>query len=107
MFEFSRNPKIALSVDNHFNECNLSQEKVVPTDQQTLLIHQYVLVESHCRVSVALWVHPLTLNITVSFYLISIKNNNKMGTGFPPTSDQIPQILALPIGPVKTHIRHI
>ena len=32
MFELSRNPKIALSVDNHFNECALSRERSVPTD---------------------------------------------------------------------------
>ena len=30
MFEFSRNPKKALSVNNHFDECILSQEKVYP-----------------------------------------------------------------------------
>ena len=47
MFEFSRNPKIALSVDNHFDECTLSQEKGVPTDRQTLSMHRYVLIESH------------------------------------------------------------
>ena len=26
MFEFNRNPKIALSVDNHFDECPLLQQ---------------------------------------------------------------------------------
>ena len=32
MFEFNRNPKIALSYDNHFDEYALSQERRVPTD---------------------------------------------------------------------------
>ena len=62
MFEFSRNPKIALSVYNHFNECALSQERSVPTDQHMnkhfRCIDIYVLIESHRKASVALWVHP-------------------------------------------------
>ena len=56
MFEFNRNPKIALSVDNHFDECALSQERSVPTDRQTLLMHQNLLIESHRKAFVALWV---------------------------------------------------
>ena len=60
MFEFSRNPKLALSVNDHFDECSLSQEKSVPTDRQTLSMHQYVLIESHCKASVAPWVHPFS-----------------------------------------------
>ena len=58
MFEFSRNPKIAFSVDNHFDECTLLQETSVPTDRQSLSVHQYVLIESHRKASVAPWVHP-------------------------------------------------
>ena len=58
MFEFSRNPKIALSVENHFDEYTLSQEKSVPTDREPVLMHQYVLIESHRKTSVALWVRP-------------------------------------------------
>ena len=42
MFEFNRNPKIALSVDNHFDECPISQQRSVPTDRQTLSMHQYL-----------------------------------------------------------------
>ena len=61
MFEFSRNSKIAISVDNHFNEYTPSQGKSVPTDRQTGLMHRYVLIESHRKTSVALWVHPLML----------------------------------------------
>ena len=61
MFEFSRKPKIPLSVDNHFDECTLSQEESLPTDRQTLSTHQYVLMESHCKASVALRVHPFIL----------------------------------------------
>ena len=60
MFEFSRNPKLALSVNDHFDECSLSQEKSVPTDRQTLSMHRYVLIESHCKASVAPWVHPFS-----------------------------------------------
>ena len=50
-----------LSVDNYFDECTLSHEKRVPTDRQTLSMHQYVLIESHRKASIALWVHPLSL----------------------------------------------
>ena len=42
MFEFSRN-KIALFIDNHFDECTLLQEK---------MMHRYVLIESHRKASV-------------------------------------------------------
>ena len=34
MFEFSRNSKIALSIDNHFDVCTLSQHRSVPTEQK-------------------------------------------------------------------------
>ena len=60
MFEFSRNSKIAISVDNHFDEYTPSQGKSVPTDRQTVLMHRYVVIESHRKTSVALWVHPFT-----------------------------------------------
>ena len=60
MFEFSRNSKIAISVDNHFDEYTPSQGKSVPTDRQTVLMHRYVLIESHHKTSLALWVHPFT-----------------------------------------------
>ena len=42
MFEFSRNQKVAHSVDNHFDECPLSQQRSVPTDGQTLSMHRYL-----------------------------------------------------------------
>ena len=42
MFEYSRSQKVALSVDNHFYECPLSQQRSVPTDRQTLLMHRYL-----------------------------------------------------------------
>ena len=58
MFEFSRNPKIALLVDNQFDERALSQERRVPRDRQTFSMHHYLLVESHRKASVTLWVHP-------------------------------------------------
>ena len=67
MFEFCRNSKIAISVDNHFDEYTPSQGKSVPTDQQTVLMHQYVLIESHCKTSVALWVHPFSPAKVLSF----------------------------------------
>ena len=60
MFEFSRNSEIAISFDNHFDEYTPSQGKSVPTDRQTVLMHRYVLIESHRKTSVALWVNPLT-----------------------------------------------
>ena len=44
MFEFNQKPKIALSVDDHFDECALLQERSVPTDRQTLSMHQYLLI---------------------------------------------------------------
>ena len=59
MFEFSQNSKIAISVDNHFDEYTPSQGKSVPTDRQTVLMHQYVLIESHRKTSVTMWVHPV------------------------------------------------
>ena len=58
IFEFSRKPKKNLSIDNHFNESALSQQRCVPTEPLTLLLHQYLLIESHRKPSVALWVHP-------------------------------------------------
>ena len=61
MFGFNRNLKISLSVDNDFDECALSQERGVPTDRQTLLMHQYLLIESHRKASVALWVHLFSM----------------------------------------------
>ena len=42
MFEFSQNQKKTFSVDNHSDECPLSQQRSVPTDRQTLSIHQYL-----------------------------------------------------------------
>ena len=46
-FEFNRNPKIALSVDNHFDECALLPERSVPTDRQALLMHRYLQFTGH------------------------------------------------------------
>ena len=59
MFELSQNSQITISVNNHFNEYTPSQGKSVPTDQQTVLMHRYVLIESHRNTSVPLWVHRL------------------------------------------------
>ena len=59
MYEFSRISEIAISVDNHFDEYTPSQGKSVPTNRQTVLVHRYVLIESHRKTSVTLWVHPL------------------------------------------------
>ena len=35
MFEINQKQKITFSVDNHFDECPLSQQRSVPTDRQT------------------------------------------------------------------------
>ena len=59
MFEYRRNQKNIFSMDNHFNECHLSQQRSVPTEQQTLMMHQYLLIKNHRKASVTLWVHPL------------------------------------------------
>ena len=53
-FEFSRNSKIAISVNYHFDEYTPSRGKSVPTDRQTDLMHQYVVIESYRKTSVAL-----------------------------------------------------
>ena len=53
---------MTLSIINHFDECTLSQEKRVPTDRQTLSMHQYVFIESHRKAYVALWLHLLPLS---------------------------------------------
>ena len=78
MFEFSRNPKITLSVDNHFDECALSQERSVPTEQPTLSMHRYLLIESHCKPSVALWVHPLSLFRTSRVICMRFSSENNV-----------------------------
>ena len=57
MFEFLK----IFSLDNYFDECHLSQQRSVPTDRQTLWMQRYRLIESHHKVSVALWVHPLMI----------------------------------------------
>ena len=61
MFEFSRNSKIAIFVDNHFDEYTPSQGESVPTDRKTYFMHQYVVIESHRKTSVTLWVHPFRI----------------------------------------------
>ena len=38
MFEFNLNPKIALSVNNHFDECPPSKQRSVPTVQWPYII---------------------------------------------------------------------
>ena len=58
MFEFSRNQKITFSIDNHFDEWTLSQQRSVPTEPLTLSMHRYLLIENHRKPSIALWVHP-------------------------------------------------
>ena len=63
MFEFSRNSKIAIFVDNHFDEYTPSQGKSVPTDRQTVLMHRYVVIESHRKNSIALLVYPFSLKV--------------------------------------------
>ena len=60
MFELSRNPKFAISVDKHFVECALSQVRSVPTDRQTLSMRRYPRVDTRRKGPGALWVHPLT-----------------------------------------------
>ena len=42
MFELSRNQKNTLSVDTNFDECPQSQQRSVPTDQLSLLMHRYL-----------------------------------------------------------------
>ena len=59
MFELSRNPKFAISVDKHFVECALSQGRSVPTDRQTLSMRRYPRVDTRRKGPGALWVHPL------------------------------------------------
>ena len=69
MFEFSRNKKNPFSVDTHFDEESpLSQQRSVPTEQQTLLIDRYLVIESHRKTSVTLWVHPFILSDSVHMY---------------------------------------
>ena len=63
MFEFSRNKKNTLSIDNHFDVWTLSQERSVPTESLTISMHRYLLMESHRKPSVALWVHPFRLTL--------------------------------------------
>ena len=56
MFEFNLNQKKHLF---YFDEFLLSQQRSVPTEQLTLSMHRKLVIESHRRASVALWVHPL------------------------------------------------
>ena len=58
MFEFSRNQKNTFPIVNHFDEWPLLQQRSVPTEPLTLSMHRYLLIESHRKPSVALWVHP-------------------------------------------------
>ena len=59
MFEFSQNQKNTFSINNHFDEWLLSQQRSVPTEPLNLLMHRYLLIKSYRKPSVALWVHPL------------------------------------------------
>ena len=61
MFESSQNPKHTFSIERYFNEWTLLQHRSVPTEPLTLLTHQYLLIESHHKPSIALWVHPFRL----------------------------------------------
>ena len=47
MFEFSRNQKYTFSIEIHFDEWPLSQQRSVPTEPLTLSMHRYLLIESH------------------------------------------------------------
>ena len=49
MFEFSRNQKNTSSIDNHFDEWPLSQQRSGPTDQLTLSMHQYLSSQAFRR----------------------------------------------------------
>ena len=60
MFEFNQNPEIALSVDDHFDECALSQERSVPTDSFDASI------STHCKGG-----NPLSYGTTI---IIKIKH---------------------------------
>ena len=60
MFEFRQNQKDTFSVDTHFVECQLTQQRSLPTERQTLSMHRYLLIESHHKASFALWVHPFS-----------------------------------------------
>ena len=62
VFEFIQNKKNTFSVYTHFNEWPLSQQRSVPAEELTLTLHRYLLIESHGKASVALWVHPFTHN---------------------------------------------
>ena len=64
MFEFSQNQINTFSIDNYFDECHLSQQRCVPSERQTLSMHQYLLIESHHKASITLWVHPLSLKLS-------------------------------------------
>ena len=55
MFEFSRE-KQNFSVDTYFDISPLSQQRSVPTEQEALSIHRYLVIESHRKTSVAVWV---------------------------------------------------
>ena len=69
MFEFSRNQKIALFVDKHFDECPLSQQRSVPTDRQTLSMHRYLQSQGSLHsVATPLKAKLLILNIGCIMY---------------------------------------
>ena len=69
MFEFNQNSKIALSIDNHFDECTLSQHRSVPTEQKKLSMHRYLHIISHRKTFVALWVHPYIVIIMLCYVM--------------------------------------
>ena len=58
MFEFSQNKK---KLNFNFDECPVSQQRSVPTEQLALSMHRNLLIESHLKASVALWVHVTPL----------------------------------------------
>ena len=60
MFEFNQNQNNTFTVDNHFNECALSQQRSVPTYRQTLLMHRY-LQSQGLRCSVGTPLHGKSL----------------------------------------------
>ena len=50
------------SIDIHFDGCHLSQQRSVPTDRQTLLMHQYILIEAIARLPSFCGYSPLKLH---------------------------------------------
>ena len=87
MFEFSQNQKNTLSIDNHCDEWPLWQQRSVPTEPLTLSMHRYLLIKSHRKPSIALWVHPFNHKLCfptiklggelAQLYIVHLPDNSK------------------------------